>query len=264
MSTIFKKFVTSVITLTTFTLGIIGANANAYSCKSFVKAEDTINESPTFNLYETQEEQYERFIRSDFATPAKIEQYKQMMKEHEDILNGNYPTPYASQRVLGVPFYEQSEKNYCGPATVRQIYAYLNNTSYPPSQSVIAKEMKTTSDGTDQQAIIDYLNAHCPATYVTLWKNGVYTSPSGLFNLVISDINSSKPTVAHITGATTSNWRYATSGHYLCFEGYVDDTSTNGHVIHVVDPWLKGHNIANGKYTVSREKAYAVTDRIGS
>lgn len=44
----------------------------------------------------------------------------------------------------------------------------------------------------------------------------------------------------------------------------MDDTSTNGHIINVVDSWLTGHNIASGKYTVSMEKAYAVTDRIGS
>lgn len=223
-------------------------------------------ESKQFNAgkYETSEEQFNRFVNSDYATPEKIAAYKQIMEEHEAISSGANPETRASSRILGVPFYEQKNSYYCGPATVRQVRAYLVGTGGLPGQDVIASALGTTVNGTEQSRIVDYLNNYCSGTYESLWKNGAYTSASTLFNHIIADITNNKPTVAHIYDTSASYWRYTTNGHYLCFEGYADDTTTNGHVIYVVDPWLNGHHIINGKYTVSRETAYAVTDRIAS
>lgn len=71
-------------------------------------------------------------------------------------------------------------------------------------------------------------------------------------------------TVLTVTAVGKQCGNYNISGHYLCFEGYADDTSSGGHTVYVVDLWLRVHHIASGKYAVSREKLYAVTDRIGS
>lgn len=207
--------------------------------------------------YKSAEEQYEIFINSDFATPEKIAQYEEMMREHEMIANGeSYIMPRATNVRLGVPFRSQIKTYYCGPATVQQVRGYYYGTSQLPSQDTIAAALGTTTDGTDVQPIVNYFNSNFSKTYASQWY---FSSASNLFNYVVQDASQNKPTVAFIQNTNTTNWRYSVDAHFLCFEGYVDDTSTGTHNIYVVDPFLNGHNIAGGKYSVSQNNAYSVT-----
>lgn len=223
----------------------------------------------TFNpgTYISSEEQYELFAEKCNPDTDRLIEYKLMMKEHEAILKTNSVNSLlrTSVRRLGVPFYNQQNGYYCGPATIRQMCGYLNGTSNLPTQDEIANEMNTSSSyGTNQQATIDYLNNHTSKTYECLWAGGAFTSSNQLFNLIIQDINNNKPTLIHIEDTDYYNWRYCTDGHYLCAEGYIDDTSTNGHNVYIVDPWLNGHHISSGKYDVTVDRLYNVTDRIGT
>lgn len=248
----------SAILVTCTCLLVFAFNTNASA--AFESSNENVKDASA--VLSTQE-QYEIFLSSDYATPEKIIEYREMMEEHENIINGASVQPRASSFYLGIPFYQQANGWYCGPASVRQVCGYLNGTSYLPAQSEIAQEMGTTTAGTEQQSIINYLNNHTNKTYETYWRGGKYTSASVLFNLIVEDINNYKPVVAHVA-TTTSNWLYYTPGHYLCIDGYVSDTSSGGTSIYIVDPWLAGHNISNGRYTRTPSNVYNVTDRIAT
>ena len=259
------KYIKKVLCYAINTLMVSSILSSAY-----VNAEDTNENSNNFNsgIYMSSEEQYNLFIEICNPDNDRLREYELMMEEHEAIISSDSnsnPMLRASVRRLGVPFFAQENNYYCGPATIRQMCGYYNGTSNLPSQSQIASDLNTSSaTGTDQSELINYLNLHTSKTYETYWRNGKNSTSSQLFNLIIADINNNKPTLAHITDATTSNWRYSTDGHYLCLEGYIDDTTTNGHNVYVVDPWLTGHNISSGKYDVTVDQLYNVTDRIGT
>ena len=207
--------------------------------------------------YKSIEEQYEIFINSDFATPEKIIKYEEMMEAHKAIANGTYTPPTRSADVkLGVPFRSQINSYYCGPATVQQVRGYYYGTYQLPSQDTIAAALGTTTNGTEVQAVVNYLNANFSQTYAAQWY---FSSASNLYNFVAYDVACYKPSVAFITNTTYNNWLYSVAEHFLCFEGYVNDTTTNAYRIYVVDPFLNGHNIASGKYSVTWDDAYDVT-----
>ena len=263
----------------TLSLSMTGISASAENIDSSIGISTTSSIENTkfssklvnnFNpgTYISSDEQYELFKEKCNPDTDRLLEYELMMEEHEAILNsGNNINSLlrASVRRLGVPFYNQQYGYYCGPATIRQVCGYLNGTSNLPSQDKIADDMNTTSsNGTDQGELIDYLNSHTSKTYESLWAGGAFTSSSQLFNLIIQDTNNNKPTVIHIEDTNLGNWRYCTDGHYLCTEGYIDDTTTNGHNVYLVDPWLNGHNISSGKYDVTVDRLYNVTDRIGA
>lgn len=210
--------------------------------------------------YKSAQEQYELFLDSNSATPEKISQYEKMMEEHEQISNDNFfVIPRASDVRLGVPFRNQSEVYYCGPASVQQVIAYYNNNTNVPNQDDIADDLCTTTNGTDVYQIVNYLNNNTSQTYQSQWY---FSSAANLYSYVIQDYSQRKPSIAFIENTNSSNWRYTVAAHFLCFEGYVDDTSTNANLINVVDPFYNGHHIANGKYSVTRDKAYAVTSAL--
>ena len=274
----FKSFLV-IVSVSSMMMGSIGNLASAevrdessgvFSTLYDSHVETFENYKYSFNsgTYISSKEQFELFKKNFNPDDDKLHEYVLMMEEHEALINSKSNVNSemrASVRRLGVPFYSQQNGYYCGPATIRQMCGYLNGTANLPSQDDIADELNTSENyGTDQQELIDYLNLHTSECYETLWRNGAYVSSSQLFNLIIADANNNKPTLLHIRDTNTSNWRYYTDGHYLCAEGYVDDTTTNGHNVYLVDPWLAGHNISSGKYDVTVNRLYNVTDRIGS
>lgn len=222
--------------------------------------------------YKTLEEQYQEYVASDYVTEEGIEAFKEQFAEREAIENGTNVMPHIASAGVSVPYYAQETKYYCGPATVRQTYSSLNKTingsSYAPSQSTIAQAIGTTSDGSDQNRMNSYLNNIFPSkAYATYWKNGAYTSDSGLLNHIVTDVSQNKPTIAHViinsTGGT-ANWNYTTSRHYLNYNGYTLGISAGIDLIDVTDPNAAGHGYATGKYSIEKSNAYAVTDRISS
>lgn len=223
--------------------------------------------------YKTLEEQYVDYINSDYATEEGSAAFQDLLDEYESFQNGTAIIPLTTSSSLAVPFYSQETSYYCGPATTRQTYSYLNNllnsSSYAPSQTAIANSLGTTTNGTDQDKIVTYLNQNFPSkVYATYWKNGAYTSASALLNYVVNDINGRKPTIAHVIISSslksTSDWKYTTNGHYLNFYGYVKGVSTDVDIIQMTDPYLDGHGYQYGKYGMIKEYVYAATDRISS
>ncbi len=175
--------------------------------------------------------------------------------------------PYITSRNLAVPFFDQYYDNYCGPATLKQTYHFLNNNSWSPSLSSIANDVNTSSSGTEQAAMENYLDLHFPSyNYETVWKGGSSCSNvSSFMNLVKSDINAQKPIIANIEIdgylLNNSGWIYTTGGHYLNISGYVLDASGNDYIV-VTDPYLAGHNISTGKYNISKNDFYNALERM--
>lgn len=95
-------------------------------------------------------------------TPEQRQQYQEKVeasKRMAEQLKQRAGSPRANDmKVLpGFVTYDQEQKNYCVPATVYGALRYINGSS--PSQSSIAKTLKTNSSGTDfNDDILVYLN----------------------------------------------------------------------------------------------------------
>lgn len=156
---------------------------------------------------------------------------------------------------LDVPFYAQENEYYCGPATVKQTYAYLyyreNGVYYSPSQGDIADDLNTTIEGTDQSAILCYINNIFNETYYVDW----YFDEEEAANLMYTAINDFKrPPIIHVF-----DWNYyETEGHYMNVCAY----NTGLTQFRVVDPYYEGHMDPDGKYFVPISDINSFCDRM--
>ncbi len=197
------------------------------------------------------------FFTGAITTVAETnEQYNYIIES--EIANEEDITPYSidSIKILDVPFCEQQKNYYCGPACVQQVAKYYG---YNPTQSAIAESIGTETYGsTYAYDIVDYCNDNFPYSWDYYSKDDDFNSPSSMLGEIGYSLDCDKPVIANLGKLTTSNWLYNSGGHYVVCRGYVDDTTTNGHVAYIVDPWKKGHGISNGRYTVSSDKLYNV------
>ena len=234
----------------------------------------------------TIEEQYSEYLNSGNATPEGISVYEEKLKEYDAIINGTFELPSSMSRgihAVGMSFYEQEKNYYCGPASVQQMYAYFKGTSNLPTQTQLASKdegntenpvgskVKTlNTDYYDKYSLeketahffaLHYCKNFFDQAYLEAWRYGAYTNSTQLYELIGTSIERDNPVLGHITGATTSNWRYSTSGHYLVYRGYTDG-DVLGEKIYILDPWKQGHGISNGSYSETASRVYTVTDRI--
>lgn len=147
---------------------------------------------------------------------------------------------------LAVTVFKQANSYYCGPATVKEVLNYMLGTS--KTQDQYASDLGTTTDGTTMTNIPDVLNKYQSSCYY------IYTEISSMSEWssdVSFDINLNHPVVIDIK-STTSNWPYATSGHYMCISGY--DNSGSTAYAWVADP----HPTYYGTYKYTAEKVYTV------
>lgn len=158
---------------------------------------------------------------------------------------------------LDVPFCEQINNYYCGPATTQQTYYYLNNelnnTNYAPTQDQIASSVYTTSSsGTDLEYMKNYLNNAFTQDYFVQWWWGSASTMADSVYQAINDDNS--PTILHIrvNSVGNSGWKFVTGGHFVSVVGY-DSTCTT---FDIVDPFKDGHGISDGAYTVSDDDIF--------
>jgi|InofroStandDraft_1065614.scaffolds.fasta_scaffold08631_2 hypothetical protein len=141
----------------------------------------------------------------------------------------------------------QKNGYYCGPATVKNVLQYINSAS--ETQNFYAGKLGTTSDGTDMTKIPAVLNKYqsrCEYVYkefsdLSTWKSRVEKDTKKYVPVVL-DIKSD-----------TDNWRYSTSGHFLCTGGYIYNENDTDYVF-ICDP----HPTHGGVYKVSAKKAYTV------
>lgn len=168
---------------------------------------------------------------------------------------------YGCFKCLSVPWYSQTEKYYCGPATTKQTVQYLTGNS--ESQLSIAEDLNTDlNQNTDTYEIRDYLNDNTNVPFTMIWKGWTseWKDDYSLFMLVKNNVDNDTPIVAYIKVTDTSgNWLYRTNGHYLNYNGYDIRRST----IDVTDPFIDRYvDQTDGKYIVYKGEAYDVTYRL--
>lgn len=251
----------------------VGNDAETRLPSDLIDFEGTVGRNAT--EYKTLRQQYVEYKNSDYATPEGIADFQATLAEVEAVLNADTTAEPRSTtgKTLDVPYFEQEESYYCGPATVKQTYSFLNEflngSTYSPPQSNLRYILDTTEDGTDQNNIETYLNSSFPSiSYSMLWRNGAYTNATQMFNLIKTDINNNKPSIAHVIISAKleadSEWNYTTGGHYLNFRGYVEAVSTGVDIVLITDPNFDGHGYSSGRYGVIKEAVYAATDRFSS
>lgn len=217
-------------------------------------------------------EQLEEILNSPTCTAA---QKNYAIEKAERIIQSLTVEPLTVRsggRTVYVPFYEQNNNYYCGPATVQQTLGAWG--ADVPDQETVAAALKTSSGvGTENENIRKYLNSALSpygAVFETWWNS----SSKNLKNVVLDTIDLAEPIVLHIKSVTsagrdsyndTSKWPYRTSGHYLNISGYDSD----GDLIQLTDPNItrttegkSDSRYSGGKYYMDYSVLNNYADRI--
>lgn len=154
--------------------------------------------------------------------------------------------PLLDERVtINVPVFEQENKDYCGPATVKQVIHYINGSSL--TQSDYANALGTIiGEGTNFTNIPGVLNAAVGAgTYV--YDENVSDSFSNWCTELVSSIYYDKPALLDINTISVSSFPYNSGGHIVNVSGY--EYGTNEDYFRITDPY--GPGLGNRWYTMS-------------
>jgi hypothetical protein len=155
------------------------------------------------------------------------------------------PTPAAAQKAnktpsaktVDVQYEAQPNFYYCGPAATR---IALTGLGHDPSQDDVAKQLGTTTDGTNSaEDTTRVLNAITGGdVYKTKSIPDKKASRAEAHRLqadVVRAIDNNHPVVANIAGTTTDtdgNVHSFEGGHYLTIVGYND----GGRTVNIADP----------------------------
>jgi hypothetical protein len=152
-----------------------------------------------------------------------------LAKEQAMLDAGTLTLAAASTTVsLPIPAYQQANSYYCGPATVKAVVQYHNGTS--SSQTTYANLLGTTASGTEFSKVATVLSDKTGKNYVygqmatsmLQWKTCINLDLTTWEMAAIMDIR-----------ATSSNWKYPTTGHILPIRGMVY-TGTVNSISHVI------------------------------
>lgn len=116
---------------------------------------------------------------------------------------------------LSMPWFKQENGHYCGPATVKQVLHYINNTSL--SQDDYAKELGTTSAGTDMTKIPGVLNAHIVGGSYAYADIG---NAANWLTIVRTSLYNDRPAILDINTNENYDFPYRSSGHFVNVSGY--------------------------------------------
>lgn len=247
-------------------ISIVLAIIIATSCLTFsLSAEQSQIDPFDPETFPTIEEQYQEMLSNPNLTNAKRQDIMESYNRIMAIKNGYSvfkAKAYVESCNLNVPYFAQENDHYCGPATVQQTYAFLNlrdnGTGYCPSQSDIAKALKTTINGTDQSKILDYINNTFNENYLVDWYFDEEEAESLMYNAMTEDM---RPPILHVI-----SWQYyPTDGHYMNVDAY----NAEEDMFRVVDPNYDNCNSdviyvteAEGKYLVDVSDVNSVCDRM--
>lgn len=251
---IFMKKAISILLTTAICLSTSSINSYATNVNS-----DSLNiNNRNITEYISPSDQLAQYLaRTDITSSAKkaaIDKHNLGQRLASGVGNDFSRTVHATEKVLDVPWYSQTNSYYCGPATVKQTLQYLNDKS--DSQSDIASDLGTSAkSGTDTNTMKNYLNNKTDCSYEVLWW---WADADAFSDMVISDTDDDIPIIGHVVISTKGDWPFTTSGHYINYNGY----SSSGEIFYVTDPYVDRYGNSDGKYTISNDEAERVTDRI--
>lgn len=153
---------------------------------------------------------------------------------------------------LEVPLHTQETSYYCGPATTLQTLEY--HGSYGHTQASLARDLGTTSNGTDGLNIVDVLNANqSKVNYVVA---PVSTQEKMMIALNTSIAGISSPAVLRLSIKKGGNWIYDSNGHFMNVSGISNDYA----ILRVTDPFIQWKNSSStGSYYVTDDEVYKAT-----
>ena len=201
------------------------------------------------DIPQTAEEQYQEMLNNPNVSDEECQEFWNKMF-------GNASTRASiTMKVLGVPYCQQEEDYYCGPATAKQTITYLAGSA--ESQDEIWRHVKADGlNATEGDFLKNYVNSKQDVNIYGLTSP---SSVSGMSQDVFYNLNRGVPVILWIKIQNTGgNWLYTTDGHFLNASGI----NTGGSLIEVTDPyigWVSGHNYISGKYWITAQEAYDAT-----
>nr|WP_246329097.1 C39 family peptidase [Brevibacillus halotolerans] len=113
---------------------------------------DDIKTQEQIDALEEKEGDLEEFLRNKYKEISREDIHELSTSEIQRIFREDEKV----RDTIGIKGFEQETSYWCGPATVKQVLHYINGSS--KSQKSYAKELGTTTDGTDFSLIDDVLN----------------------------------------------------------------------------------------------------------
>lgn len=145
---------------------------------------------------------------------------------------GDVSSQYTSSW-LGVPVIGQETTYYCGPASAQQLLDYIG---VPPSQSMLASDLHTTTDGTPWTG---YWEPTLESYTGVGWTALSGPSESNLFYYTQLDVDGYWPliydTVQNSSNGYLPGYSSGTIYHYVTGDGYMIDDQ-NVKWVHYADP----------------------------
>ncbi len=172
-------------------------------------------------------------------TQEELEVIEQKRLEINQNGNMRYYPKY-TYNTLSVPVYEQETSYYCGPATVKQVTAFMKGSA--DSQKYIADKIFTNRDGTTMPYMLYYLNDEKKLNYT--YDEGIASNYGTWMNAIYKSVDNRKPAIMIVTDKSGSVLPYTTSGHYVNVSGY--DTGgaspfrASSSSVRITDPWTPG------------------------
>ena len=120
---------------------------------------------------------------------------------------------------LNVQSFQQENQSYCGPANVKQVLHYINNTSL--SQSQYANDM-TNSSGNFAYVyqIRDTLNKYLPSNDAYTYIPRTELTQSQFYKIINANINNRRPLILHANTGSLYMYNGHKTGHYITISGH--------------------------------------------
>lgn len=152
-------------------------------------------------------------------------------------------------KYMNVTLFKQKNNYYCGPATVKQVLHFIKGTSLSQDAYANSDNLNTTTNGTDMTRIPKVLNKNQSRN---LYVCSEFSNYSDWDQRVRYSMIHISPAVIDINSSNSSQWKYKTSGHFMCISGY--DNSSGTTYVEVTDP----HYTKAGIYKYKASVVYEV------
>ena len=202
-------------------LALVLVLAMPLSCNTVVYAEESAQHIFSGDIQPTEQE------NADFWASLS-EKEKKQINEKIEFANrlANTPTTRAAATKISLPgsftMYQQETSYYCVPACVKSVLKYLTGKEY--SQASIAKDLGTTTSGTQADRIAPYLNEKQGNPRYHYFRSESPTLDE-MCRYTYAVVYSAVPGLMSIYNPTGRDWNYATYGHRLVINAVYSDKS---------------------------------------
>ncbi|MCL2361137.1 MAG: C39 family peptidase [Defluviitaleaceae bacterium] len=136
--------------------------------------------------------------------------------EFQEFLSENNVSPRSRYfNTINVPVFEQERSYWCGPATARQVIHFRNGSA--PTQAVLARELGTTSSGSDVHDVGRIVNNHTGFGYA---HRHMSHDMNAWVDQVRFSVDRMRPAIITIRTIGIPAFPYQVAGHIVNVSGY--------------------------------------------